>query len=141
MPLPRTPSTREASASIAELRARQQRVAALCAGWPETTATQPYDTETWSFEVAGKRFAYGLYQHLGDDGRSGVVMKAPPGAQEALVGDDPDHFWVPAFIGRHGWVGLRLDLDEPDWDAVAALLRDAWRLAAPKRVQRLPGAP
>jgi len=29
---------------------------------------------------------------------------------------DPDRFWVPAFVGRHGWIGIRLDLEEPDWD-------------------------
>ena len=40
---------------------------------------------------------------------------------------------MPAFIGRHGWVGIRLDLEAPDWDEIAGLFRDAWLLVAPHR--------
>jgi hypothetical protein len=85
--------------------------------------------------VAGKRLGYYLYQHFGDDGRSGVVLKAPPGVQEMLVEVDPDRFWVPAFVGRHGWVGIRFDLEEPDWDEVTDLVHQAWLMAAPRKVR------
>lgn len=134
MPAPRTPSNRAATASMAVLRKRKARLAALCEAYPETEAANRYDNEHLSLEVAGKRFGYYLYQHFGDDGRSGAVLKAAPGAQELLVEEDPDRFWVPAFVGRHGWIGIRLDLDEPDWDEIADFVRDAWRLTAPKRV-------
>lgn len=134
MPAPRTPSTRPATASKVVLRKRKARLAALCEAYPETEAANRYDTEHLSLEVAGKRFGYYLYQHFGDDGRSGAVLKAAPGAQEMLVEEDPDRFWVPAFVGRHGWIGIRLDLDEPDWNEIADFVRDAWRLTAPKRV-------
>lgn len=141
MPLPRAPSTRPALVGLQAFRERQATFAARVVTWPDTTASQPWESESWSFEVAGKRFGYGLYQHMGDDGRSGLVLKAAPGVQEALVGDDPDHYWVPAFIGRHGWVGVRLDLEEPDWEAVERLAGEAWRLAAPKRLLQRPDAP
>jgi hypothetical protein len=62
------------------------------------------------------------------------VLKAAPGVQEMLVDEDPERFWVPAFVGRHGWIGIRLDLEEPDWDEIADFLRDAWLLTAPKRL-------
>lgn len=55
--------------------------------------------------------------------------------QEALVEQDPERFWVPAFVGRHGWIGIRLDLDEPNWDEVEEFVRDAWLLTAPKRLR------
>ena len=140
MPLPRRPATRPATASSADLARRKARLVALCQAYPETVVHSPGDNEHLSLEVAGKRFGYYLERHFGDDGRSGAVLKAAPGAQEVLVDADPDRFWVPAFVGRHGWVGIRLDLEEPDWDQVAAFLRDAWMLTAPKRVRAaLPG--
>jgi hypothetical protein len=135
MPVQRTPATRPASSSLEELRDRKARLAAICQAYPETVAVSPWDNEHLSLEVAGKRFGYYLYQHFGDDGRSGAVLKAEPGVQESVVGADPDSFWVPAFVGRHGWIGIRLDLEEPDWDMVAAFVHDAWLMTAPKKVR------
>jgi hypothetical protein len=51
-----------------------------------------------------------------------------------LVESNPDRFWVPAFVGRHGWIGIRLDLEEPDWDEVADFVRHAWLTTAPKKL-------
>jgi hypothetical protein len=107
----------------------------MCAAYPDTVAANPWDRKHLSLEVAGKRFGYFLYQHFGDDGRSGAVLKAPPGVQEMLVEADPDRFWVPAFVGRHGWIGIRLDLEEPDWDKVADFVRQAWLMTAPRKVR------
>ena len=135
-PAPRRPSRRPAIASVEELEQRRTRLAALCESFPETTTVTPAGTQHLSLEVSGKRFGYYLYQHFGDDGRSGAVLKAAPGVQEMAVEEDPDRFWVPAFLGRHGWIGIRLDLEEPDWDELAAFVRDAWLLMAPKRLLR-----
>jgi hypothetical protein len=132
----RTPATRAASASLAVVRRRRARLAKLCEAYPETEATNRWDNEHLSLEVAGKRFGYFLYQHFGDDGRSGAVLKAAPGVQDMLVEEDPDRFWVPAFVGRHGWIGIRLDLEEPDWDEVGEFVRDAWLLTAPRRLRQ-----
>lgn len=136
MPAPRTPATRPAVAGLDELRLRKARLAEICEAYPDTVATNTYENEHLSLQVAGKRFGYYLYQHFGDDGRSGAVLKAEPGVQETLVEADPDQFWVPAFVGRHGWVGIRLDLEEPDWDVVAGFVRDAWLLTAPKKLRQ-----
>lgn len=135
MPAPRTPATRAASASMTELQRRKARLAELCEAYPETVAAGSWDNEHLSLEVAGKRFGYYLYQHFGDDGRSGAVLKAAPGVQEMLVEQDPDRFWVPAFVGRNGWLGIRLDLEEPDWELIADFVRDAWLMTAPKKLR------
>jgi hypothetical protein len=124
---------------MAVLNGRKARLAQMCEAYPETAAVNQWDNEHLSLMVAGKRFGYYLYQHFGDDGRSGAVLKAAAGAQEMLVESDPDRFWVPAFVGRHGWIGIRLDLEEPDWDELAAFVREAWLLAAPKKVRALLG--
>jgi hypothetical protein len=136
MPAPRTPATRPPTAGMAVLRSRKTRLAKICEAYPETVASNRYDNEHLSLEVGGKRFGYYLYQHFGDDGRSGAVLKASPGLQEMLVDADPDRFWVPAFVGRHGWIGIRLDLEEPDWEEVADFVHEAWLMTAPKRVRR-----
>jgi len=120
---------------MAVLRHRKARLAKICEPYPETVATSPGDSEHLSLEVAGKRFGYYLYRHFGDDGRSGAVLKAPAGVQEMLVEADPDRFWVPAFVGRHGWIGVRLDLEEPDWDELTEFVREAWLMTAPKKVR------
>jgi hypothetical protein len=117
------------------LRRRKARLVRICQEFPDTVATSSWGNEHLSLEVAGKRFGYYLYQHFGDDGRSGAVLKAPPGVQEMLVEADPDHFWVPAFVGRHGWIGIRFDLEEPDWDEVTGLVRQAWLMTAPKKLR------
>lgn len=136
MAAPRRPSNRAATASEAELERRKARLAEICTAYPETVAHSRWDNEHLSLEVAGKRFGYYLYQHFGDDGRSGAVLKAAPGAQETMVEADPDRFWVPAFVGRHGWIGIRLDIEEPDWEEVAVFVREAWMLTAPKKLRQ-----
>jgi hypothetical protein len=50
-----------------------------------------------------------------------------------LVGADPARFFVPPYVGHHGWLGVRLEGD-PDWDEIAGLVRDAYRMTAPKRL-------
>lgn len=136
MPAPRTPATRPPSASMETLQQRKAHLAELCQAYPETVTVSPWDNEHLSLEVAGKRFGYYLYRHFGDDDRSGAVLKAAPGVQEMLVDADPDTFWVPAFVGRHGWIGIRLDLEEPDWDLIAGFVREAWLLTAPKKLRK-----
>jgi hypothetical protein len=45
--------------------------------------------------------------------------------QEALVSGGPERFFVPPYVGHRGWIGLRLDLEEVDWDEVAGVIEDA----------------
>jgi predicted DNA-binding protein (MmcQ/YjbR family) len=48
----------------------------------------------------------------------------------------PRRFFVPPYVGPSGWVGVWLD-GAVDWAELADLLRDSYRLVAPKRL-RLP---
>jgi predicted DNA-binding protein (MmcQ/YjbR family) len=43
---------------------------------------------------------------------------------------------VPPYVGPSGWVGVWLD-GTVDWGDVADLLRDSYRLVAPKRLRLL----
>jgi hypothetical protein len=87
------------------------------------------ERETWghpTFRVRGKMFAA-----LADDG-SQASVKATRQEQEALVAADPETFGVPSYVGRHGWVGIRLGTADPV--EVRELLEEAWRQTAPKRL-------
>jgi len=61
-----------------------------------------------------------------------VTVKAEPGVQQTLAAADPARCYVPSYLGLRGWVALRLDLDRVDWDEVAELVVDSYRLVAPK---------
>ncbi|HET7738219.1 MAG TPA: MmcQ/YjbR family DNA-binding protein, partial [Tepidiformaceae bacterium] len=61
-------------------------------------------------------------------------LKAADGAQAILVASNPARFFVPPYQGTAGWVGVYLDADEPDWDELATLIEDAFRLVAPKKL-------
>jgi hypothetical protein len=98
---------------------------------PEAGEKETWETPT--FRVRDKIFAMatGL-----DRGEASFWCKAPPGVQAILVGADPDRFFVPPYVGRNGWIGVRLT-GEPDWTEIAALLRRSYRLTAPKRLASL----
>jgi len=50
---------------------------------------------------------------------------------------DPRFVQTP-YIGKHGWVSLKLDPKKPDWEEVTELLRTSYRNnAAPKFVRKL----
>ncbi len=62
-----------------------------------------------------------------------------PGATEKLshgepTRSDPERFFVPRYIGGKGWVGVRLDLPNVDWDEIAEIVEDAYRGVAPKKL-------
>jgi hypothetical protein len=67
------------------------------------------------------------------DGRLAIWCAAPEGMQTMLVGAAPEQYFVPAYVGRQGWVGLRLDRDVP-WDEIAGVIEDAYLARAPKRL-------
>jgi hypothetical protein len=112
--------------------AARHRLEEICEALPEVRTSGDQHV---SFEVRGRRFAWLLNDHHGD-GRLALVCKAPPGLGGALAVEHPDRFFVPAYVGPRGWLGLRLDTGAVDWDEVERVLVDAYVLTAPKRLAR-----
>ena len=108
------------------------RLRKLCLALPQT-----HEVEAWgepTFRVKNKIFAmYAAANNHHGDGRRGVWIKATPINQQLLLRADPDRYFSPPYVGPKGWIGIFLD-EDPDWSAVADLLRDGWRLTAPKRL-------
>ena len=64
------------------------------------------------------------------EGRLCLWFAAPEGLQQALVQGAPERFFVPPYVGHRGWVGLRLDLPDTDWDEAAGCIEDAHAFTA-----------
>ncbi len=109
----------------------EERLRAICLALPEA-AEDAAGVGSPSFKVRDKIFA----MHHPMDGRPSMWCKAPAGAQEVLVGSNPGQFFVPPYVGHHGWVGVWLD-SELDWDFVTDLIEDSYRMTAPKRLRAL----
>lgn len=106
-----------------------ERVRALCLEQPETTERESHGAP--SFFIGDKKmFVSFLNDHHGD-GKLALWCAAPPGMQEDLVRTRPERFFVPAYVGHLGWVGVGLDGAE-DWETVARCIREAWLTVAPK---------
>jgi len=65
-----------------------------------------------------------------------VTCKTLPGDQKLLAASDPERFYMPSYIGPKGWVALRLDGIEIDWEEVSELAAGSYRMVAPKRAGR-----
>jgi len=99
---------------------------------PETSEKLSHGAPTfWGGRKTFATFHAGGY----DEGRRSIWIKAEDGVQAELIDADPAVFFRPKYLGPSGWVGVRLEGDV-DWDRVAMMLEDGWRLVAPKRALR-----
>lgn len=100
----------------------------ICLTFPEVTEDQE-GVGAPAFKVRGKIFAM---QHRMED-RPSMWCKAPKGAQQSLIASDSEVFFVPPYVGQHGWIGIYLDV-ELDWDFLAHLIDQSYRMTAPKKL-------
>lgn len=112
-------------------------LAEVCLSLPEAQRRELTDQHT-AFTVRNRIFAYHLIDHHGD-GRVALCCKAGPGENTALVAEDPGRWFMPAYIGPRGWVGLDLDAAPVDWGEVRALVAESYRRVAPKPLARQVG--
>jgi len=70
-----------------------------------------------------------------DDGHVAVVVPAPPGIQTMLIGNEPDKYYKPPYVGGAGWIGI--ELDKVSDEELAFHIREAWLLVAPNKLKAL----
>ena len=107
------------------------RLREVCLALPEVTERLSHGSPTWF--VRGKKTVATYVDNHHGDGRLAIWCPAAPGVQGTLVTEEPDRFFVPAYVGHRGWLGVRLDRDL-DWDEVAGIVEDAYRMVAPKKL-------
>ena len=103
----------------------------ICLALPEVT--RDVQGKHAGFQVRKKTFAWFLNDHHGD-GIVAATCKVIPGDNDALVKADPRRFYIPAYVGPRGWVALRLDVGEIDWEEVTELVRGSYQCVAPKKL-------
>jgi predicted DNA-binding protein (MmcQ/YjbR family) len=122
-------TTRRATRAVANGAGPLVRLRGICLAFPDATEKVRWEI-TPTFRARDKMLAvFGV-----EDGRESLTCKAPPGGQGVLVGVDPERFFVPRSVGQHGWIGVRPDLPDVDWELVAELVEDSYRMTAPKRL-------
>lgn len=87
------------------------------------------------FSVRSKPYAFYLQNRKGD-GIVGACFKQPRGGADVLLEYDPTQFYRPPVVGTLGWIGLRLDTGNPDWDCVKELASQAYARVV-RRAQRM----
>jgi predicted DNA-binding protein (MmcQ/YjbR family) len=110
---------------------RLTRLSKICLRLPEACRTA-YGRHV-RFHVGERTFGYYLDDHHGD-GIVAFTCKVDVGENEELVALDPRRFYIPAYIGSKGWIAIRLDVREVDWDEIAELAVESYRLVAPKKL-------
>jgi hypothetical protein len=108
-----------------------RRLSRICLALPE--AVGEHHTSHAIFRVRSRVFAYYLHDHHGD-GIVAVGCRTARGENKDWVAADRSRFYLPAYIGARGWVGLRLDVAPVDWLQVSQFVVESYRLAAPKRL-------
>jgi len=101
---------------------------------PDANEKLSHGEPTW-FAGKGKVFAM-LDDHHHGATHLAVWLPQPFGAQEALIGSDPERFFRPPYVGVSGWVGVVLDTGS-DWDAIAALVREEYLTVAMPKLRKL----
>jgi phosphoribosylglycinamide formyltransferase 1 len=75
--------------------------------------------------VKAKKFAWFTADHHGD-GRIALLVKISGIEEQAmLIERDEARYFRPAYFGD-GWIGIRLDIGNVDWDAIADWVARSW---------------
>jgi hypothetical protein len=98
---------------------------------------EAHEVEAWgepTFRVKNKIFAmYASADTHHGGGRPAIWCKAKPVNQALMIEAARDRFFSPPYVGPSGWIGVWLDKDV-DWDELLDLLRDGYRMTAPKKL-------
>jgi hypothetical protein len=104
----------------------------LCLAFPQTEELTSHGMPNYRVR-GGKVFATYAVNHHGDR-RIALWLNTPEGMQDAYVHAEPEHFFVPPYVGPSGWLGVRLDVGLA-WKRLAPIVRAAYEKVAPAELQ------
>lgn len=127
---------------LADYVARENSPEYLTAQVRERAMALPEAEETLSHGMAcfgiikGKKFAYVSNDHHGD-GKTALLVKISGAEEQAmLIEQDKDRYYRPAYFGD-GWIAIRLDLGDTDWNHIGEWLAKSWQAVAPRKLATL----
>lgn len=69
-----------------------------------------------------------------DDGGTAVLVRATgPDEMDALIDADPALYFRPADLGPSGWIAIRTDAPNADWNHIGDRVAQSWEMVAPRR--------
>jgi len=110
-------------------------VRAIALAQPESNEVQSQGMPCFGI-IGGKKFAYVSVDHHGDGKIALLVKISGVEEQTMLIDSDANCYYRPAYFGD-GWVGIRLDLGDTDWDHINDWVAKSWRAVAPKKLSKL----
>jgi predicted DNA-binding protein (MmcQ/YjbR family) len=114
---------------------RRARLIEICEAFPKVDV-EVAGEQHLAFRIHKETFAYYLFDHHGD-GRIAFCFKSSLSNQRRQVREDPVNFFVPPYLGSKGWIAIRLDSDDVDWEIVAEFARRAYQALAPRKLAAL----
>jgi hypothetical protein len=111
------------------------RLRKLCLALPEAHEVEAWGSPT--FRVRNKIFA--MYADAGDHhggGHYAAWVKAKAVNQRLMIDAAPNRFFSPPYVGPSGWIGVWLE-SGCDWDELRDLLKDGYRMTAPRKLLAL----
>ena len=117
----------------------EARVDRLAAGLPEVTRKTSHGSPGWAVgsEKSAKLFAILADRHHGEDAVGLLVKASGPDEMTGLIEAQPDIYYWPKYYGASGWLGVKLNRPDVDWDQVSDWLERSWRACAPPRLTKL----
>lgn len=110
------------------------RLRALCLSQPRAIEKLSHGMPVFFIEK-GKTFAWFIHDHHGAGITAVAIKTSGPDEQAMLIEAEPELFYRPSYLAPSGWIGLRLDVPETDWDQVEARIGQSWALAATPRLR------
>lgn len=114
------------------------RVRDLCLALPGAAEKRSHGSPTFFTRKVFATFGGSLKgDHYSPVARQALLFLPDASEREALIGDE--RFFVPAYVGPSGWLGLsfhRMGVDEVDWVEVGELVEMSYRLTAPGTLVR-----
>jgi hypothetical protein len=107
-----------------------EKIRTCCLSLPDTSERLSHGAPT--FFIDSKRSFVQYHNNHHGDGRVALWCAAPDGFQSTLVEASPEIFYVPAYVGHLGWIGLRLDRNA-ECQEIARTLSDAYLTRASKK--------
>jgi predicted DNA-binding protein (MmcQ/YjbR family) len=107
-----------------------ERLRAFCLDLPGAWEDHPWGPDETVFKVGRKIFAMPA-----SGPPVAVTAKATPEFRD-MWQDHPATF-VPAYVGRFGWLGVRI-VDEEAWDMATAAVLQSYERVRPRRAARPP---
>lgn len=117
----------------------EEQVDAVASRLPEVLRKTSHGSPGWGVgnEKNAKLFAIIADHHHGEDAVGLLVKASGPDEMTGLIEAQPNIYYWPKYYGASGWLGIKLNRRDVDWEQVAEWLERSWRVCAPPRLTKL----